>query len=234
VAKVVLLTTVYNRARYLEETINSVLAQTYPDFSYLVWDDGSTDGSLRIAHEYAAFDPRIVVVGAAHRGVAGAAAAAYSHAQLMGAEFVGQVDSDDWLGSCALRETVQRLHDDPGVGLCYTHHNLIDSDGNPLGESIDCKAPYTPLRLLTGFMCRHFRLIRMTAYVAAGGINPTLPAAIDYDLCLRLSEVTKFCCLPEVHYSYRLHDDRVTVQLRDAQIATARASQAEARKRRLL
>jgi len=233
VAKVVSLTPVYTRARYLEETINSVLAQTYPDFSYLIWDDGSDDGSLRIAHAYAALDPRIVVVAAAHRGVAGAAAAAYSHAQMMGADYVGQVDSDDWLGSCALKETARRLDNYPEYGLCYTHHNLIDSDGNPLGESIDCQAPYTPLRLLTGFMVRHFRLIRMTAYASAGGINPTLPAAIDYDLCLRLSEVTKFCCLPEVHYSYRLHDDRVTVQLRDEQIATARASQAAARKRRL-
>jgi len=51
----------YNTERYLAEAIESVLAQTYPHFEYLLVDNCSTDGSLAIAERYAARDPRIRV-----------------------------------------------------------------------------------------------------------------------------------------------------------------------------
>ncbi|MEG3875535.1 glycosyltransferase [Microcoleus sp. Z1_B5] len=60
--------TVYNRERYLKAAIESVLAQTYPNFELLIWDDGSTDNSLNIARNYAKLDPRIKALAAEHRG----------------------------------------------------------------------------------------------------------------------------------------------------------------------
>ena len=49
----------YNTAAYLEECIESVLAQTYRDFEYLLVNNKSTDGSREIAARYAAKDPRL-------------------------------------------------------------------------------------------------------------------------------------------------------------------------------
>ena len=53
------LTTCYNREAYIAETIESVLAQTFADFEYIIVDDCSKDGSFEIARSYASKDSRI-------------------------------------------------------------------------------------------------------------------------------------------------------------------------------
>jgi glycosyltransferase involved in cell wall biosynthesis len=57
--KVSLIMTVYNREQYLEAAIASVLAQTYPHYELILWDDGSTDRSSEIAARFAKQAPRI-------------------------------------------------------------------------------------------------------------------------------------------------------------------------------
>jgi glycosyltransferase involved in cell wall biosynthesis len=69
-AAVSLIITVYNRQQFLAATIESVLSQTYRDFELLIWDDGSTDGSVAIAEHYAQQDARIRFVAAGHQGFA--------------------------------------------------------------------------------------------------------------------------------------------------------------------
>ena len=56
--QLMLITTIYNRAIYLAGTIESIIAQTEPNFT-LLWDDSSTDHSTQIAQQYADKDPRI-------------------------------------------------------------------------------------------------------------------------------------------------------------------------------
>jgi len=87
-----LVITSYNRDRYLAKAIESVLAQTYPHFELLIWDDRSTDASLDIACYYAQQDPRICVHAAPHHGIAPAIKAAIAHTT---APYLGWVDSDD-------------------------------------------------------------------------------------------------------------------------------------------
>ena len=59
--RVSVLVTAYNREAYIAEALESVLAQTMEDFELIVSDDGSTDGTVAIAEEYARRDPRIRV-----------------------------------------------------------------------------------------------------------------------------------------------------------------------------
>jgi glycosyltransferase involved in cell wall biosynthesis len=61
-----LVTTVYNRACFLAQTIDSILSQTYRDFELLIWDDGSTDNSIEIAQHYARQDSRIHLLASPH------------------------------------------------------------------------------------------------------------------------------------------------------------------------
>lgn len=67
-AKVNILIPVYNGERYLEETVGSILSQTFADFTALFVDDGSTDNSVDILKKAAAGDNRIVVVEKPHEG----------------------------------------------------------------------------------------------------------------------------------------------------------------------
>ncbi|GAQ00080.1 glycosyltransferase family 2 protein [Leptolyngbya sp. NIES-2104] len=203
-----LITTVYNRDRYLAQTLDSILAQTYPHFELLIWDDGSTDNSIDIAHDYAQRDDRIRVMQSPHnQGFPQSIKAAIAATT---APYFGWVDSDDLLAPTALAETVAALDAHPDIGLVYTNHLLIDEQGNDRGLGRQCRIPYSKDRLLVDFMVFHFRLIRRSCYEEVGGIDPTISCAEDYDLCLKLSEVTEIHHLPKPLYRYRRHDHNVT------------------------
>ncbi|MEP1062231.1 MULTISPECIES: glycosyltransferase [Cyanophyceae] len=201
------MTTIYNRQQYLAATIESILAQTHRDFEYVLWDDGSTDDSLAIAQHYAAQDDRLRVVAAPHQGLAPALKAAIAATT---GTYLGWVDSDDLLAPTALAQTAALLDTRPDIGMVYTDYHVINAQGQDQGLSKRCQIPYTKDQLLLDFMTFHFRLLRRSVYDQVGGINPTFERAEDYDLCLRLAEVTPVHHLQQPLYYYRQHASNVT------------------------
>jgi glycosyltransferase involved in cell wall biosynthesis len=214
-APVSLVMTVYNRASYLDAAIQSILEQTYPTFELLIWDDGSQDNSLEIAQTYAAQDKRIRLIAAPHQGRAPALQAALAAAT---GNYLGIVDSDDFLVSSALAETTAILNAHPEIGMVYTDHLLIDHHNQVYGLGECCKIPYSPDRLLVDFMTFHFRLMRCNIYEQIGGIDPRFICAQDYDLCLKLSEVTQIYHLQRPLYFYRIHPRSISQSQRLTQI----------------
>lgn len=199
--------TVYNRENYLAAAIKSVLAQTWSDLELLIWDDGSTDRSVEIASEYAQQDQRIRVIAAKHTGIAPAIHGAVAATT---GDHIGWVDSDDILAPTALEQTISILNNHPKVGLVYTDYQLMDEQGNLHGIGQRCQIPYSKERLLVDFMIFHFRLIRRTVYEQVGGIDPNFTYAEEYDLCLKLSEVTEFYHIAQPLYYYRRHSGNLT------------------------
>ena len=63
-----IITPCYNGEKYIRETIDSVIAQTYPDWEMIIVDDGSKDNSAAIVREYADKDPRIQLIQQANAG----------------------------------------------------------------------------------------------------------------------------------------------------------------------
>jgi glycosyltransferase involved in cell wall biosynthesis len=162
-----LLMTVYDRDRdrYLTSSIQSVLAQTYPNFELLLWNDGSTDNSLHIAQHVTQQDPRIKVFSAPHQGRVLALQSAHAQAQ---GEYLGWIDSDDLLAPTALEETVAILETNPQIGLVYSDYLVIDENGIQKGLGSRCQILYSKNRLLVNFMTFHFRLFQRTAFEQAG------------------------------------------------------------------
>lgn len=202
-----LVVTVYNRQSFLAATIESILAQTYGDFELVIWDDGSTDRSVSIAQQYAEKDDRIQVVLGQNQGVTAALKAAIA---LTHGPYLGWVDSDDLLAPTALSETIAVLISAPTVGMVYTHYHAMDGAGVDLGLGVRCQVPYSAEQLLVNFMTFHFRLLRRSVYDAVGGLDVGYERAEDYDLCLRLSEVTEIRCVPKPLYFYRQHSGNMT------------------------
>lgn len=83
---------VYNNENYLRPALQSVLAQTYPDFEVLVIDDGSTDGSLAICREFAQKDDRLRVIQKENGGVSSARNRGLEEAA---GQYIAFVDGDD-------------------------------------------------------------------------------------------------------------------------------------------
>ena len=200
--------TVYNRSHYLRNAIESVLNQTHHDFELVIWDDASTDNSLEIAQEYAQKDKRIRVIATKqNRGCSGAIKAAI---EATTGDYIGWVDSDDMLAPTAIEETSLILNNHPQVGLVYTNHEIMDSQGKLRGNGPRCRIPYSKEGLLVDLMTFHFRLIRRSVYDAVGGVDDSFDYGEDYDLCLKLSEVTEVYHIAKSLYYYRRHSGNVT------------------------
>lgn len=89
-----IITPVYNVEKYLKRCVLSILQQTYNDFELILIDDGSTDKSGKICDEMQAYDSRVVVV---HQKNKGAGAARNAGLEIAKGNYIGFVDSDDWV-----------------------------------------------------------------------------------------------------------------------------------------
>jgi GT2 family glycosyltransferase len=180
-----------------------------------VWEDASTDRTLAVAREAARDDPRVQIIAGEHAGVVGALNQLASRAQ---GEYIGWLDSDDALAPLALAETIQVLDSSPDVGMVYTNYITMDEAGKQGGLGKRCQIPYSKDRLLIDFMTFHFRLLRKSLWDKLGGFDPLAETAEDYDLCLRISEVTEIRHVPKALYIYRVHTNSISTQRRIEQI----------------
>jgi glycosyltransferase involved in cell wall biosynthesis len=208
-SKVFLVMTVYNREIYLPAAIDSILNQTYPHWQLTVWDDGSNDRSAEIARQYAQKDTRIHCVAATHHGNQYALRAAFALAS-NNDNYLAIIDSDDLIAPETLALTVAVLDRHLNFGMLYTNHWIMNAQGQVLGLGVRCQIPYCKNRLLIDFMTFHFRLMRREIYELVGGMNLEFPQAEDYDLCLKISEVTEIYHLEQALYYYRIHADNIS------------------------
>ena len=213
IPKVSIIIPAYNREQYVGIAIKSVLDQTYRNLELIIVDDGSTDGTLAIAKQFALEDDRVRILSEpVNKGAAYALKAGFDVAR---GTYVGQVDSDDILEAQALELTAMVLDDNQDCGMVYTNYIDIDKNGQKMRPGRRCSIPYSKERLLIDFMTFHFRLLRVTVYNEVGGFNSEFNRLEDYDLCLRISEVTTVRKIDDYLYLYRLHPESLKVTMPD-------------------
>jgi len=126
--------TLHNRAAYLPEAIESLLAQTWRDFGLVLVDDGSTDDTETIARSYER-DPRVRYVRLPERrGMVAAWRAAFEAATSSGARYFAWASDHDRWAPRWLETLVQALEQDESVVLAYPLTQRIDPDGRPLAK----------------------------------------------------------------------------------------------------
>lgn len=119
----------FNVENTIFETLTALLAQIHTDFEIIIVDDGSVDGTARIAHDFMRRDPRVRVIRQANRGLAGARNSGIAAAR---GDIIGFCDADDiWLPE-KLAAHVAHLTDNPHVGISYSGSALINDEGEPL------------------------------------------------------------------------------------------------------
>ena len=133
---------VYNGERYLLETIDSVLAQSFGDFELFISDNASTDATAEIARAAAASDPRVTY----HRNPANVGAAAnFTLAfRRASAPYFKWVCADDRQAAGFLEAALRELDEHPEAVLCYGSVTLIDGEGRELGgyeQGLDLRSP---------------------------------------------------------------------------------------------
>ena len=128
----------YNRARYLREAVESVLAQTYTDWELIVVDDGSTDETRRVVQSYVSRDPRVFYRAQANRGEG---AARNTGIQLARSRYVAFLDDDDlWLPE-KLAWQLEALAHHPEAPWVFGDGQLIADDGRVLRPVLPQQRP---------------------------------------------------------------------------------------------
>ena len=189
----------YNQASYLEQTIQSVLDQGYPDLEYMIVDGGSTDGSVDIIRKY---EKHLAwwVSGRDH-GQADAVNKGFKRAS---GDYIGWVNSDDLYEPGALGQAAQALEANPQAGIVYGDVRSIDSHGGTF--NIMRYANFG----LDGLLC--FKIIgqpgaflRRTVLEKAGYLDPTYNLLLDPELWIRMAVVAPIQYVPQIWAAARSH-----------------------------
>ncbi len=131
--KVSVLLSNYNGDKHLDESISSVLSQTYKDFEFIIVDDASTDSSRKVVENY--HDKRIKKYYAEkNRNIAYSLNLALSMAS---GEYIARIDSDDVWELNKLEIQVQYMENHSECGACFTKVNIIDEYSNIANDMYD-------------------------------------------------------------------------------------------------
>jgi glycosyltransferase involved in cell wall biosynthesis len=200
IPEITVLLPIHGGATFLPEALDSLRAQSMQDWLALLCPVGAAAHAA--ASIQARTDPRVSIADTQGLDEADTLANA---AGVLETPCLCVLDADDVLEPTALATLLEALRADPAAGMAYSRHVLVDANGRTLGPGPLCELPYSPQALLLDFMTGPLRLMRTASYREAGGHRDTHPDAIEYDLCLRLSETTDIVHVPQALYRRRIH-----------------------------
>jgi len=202
-----IITPSYNQADYLEQTLQSVLAQDYAPIEYLVVDGASTDNSLDIIRRYA--DRLAWWISEPDSGQAEAINKGLKRAR---GEIVAWLNSDDLYLPGAITQAVAALQADPELSLVFGDAITIDAEGKPIN-----KLTFGDWRLeeLARFriVCQPAVFMRRSALEDAGYLDPSYHLLLDHQLWIRIARIAPIRHIPALWAGARHHPQAKNVAL---------------------
>ncbi len=198
----------YNRGALIGPTLDSVRAQSYPDYELIVVDDGSTDDTIDRILAAARSDqnaPPLVLLTIPHSGAGAARNAGLGQAT---GQYIAFLDSDDVWDPCFLEEMHAKLGRHPDAGFVYCDYGTFDQEGikrrrNLFPEQKIAGNLFAAL-LEEDFLCTGALLFRRECFDRAGLFDSTLSVSEDWDMWLRIAQSMSAICLDEPLVRIRL------------------------------
>jgi asparagine synthase (glutamine-hydrolysing) len=202
----------FNQDPYIEETIQSVLRQTYPNIEYIVIDGASRDESVNIIKR---FESRLAFWSSESDG--GQSDAINKGFRKASGALVGWINSDDYLEPNAVERIVGSYLQNPGSVLFHGRVRVVDENGRYLRLAKDHGRPMTYERLLNGIdhLCQPGSFYRRDVLEKVGFLDESLRFVMDYDLWLRLLKMGNAEYIPAILANYRVHKTTKTNTLKD-------------------
>lgn len=199
---------VYNAERYLKESIDSILRQTYTNFEFIIINDGSTDDSQDIINHYKNIDNRIISIEQENRGVV---ATANRAAKLAKGKYLSRADADDISFDRKLEDLVNCAEKNPdAVVICgsievinenseYVYRDLVLTENDDLKRAFYLRNPIP----------NGATLISKSAFESVGGYENVF--AEDCQLWTKLFNVGAFVGTGTIVYRWRMNSTGLTL-----------------------
>jgi glycosyltransferase involved in cell wall biosynthesis len=219
--RVSMITVYYKRAELLDRTVRSMLAQTYPNLEIIVVDDCSPDDTAQRLEAYRQLnDPRLkIIAGTTNRGFTQCMIDAIAGAEgsLIAVQGSGDVSEPE-----RIARQVALLCARPDVGVVGCHYENVVEDAQIVRLRTPNADNASLETLLKGNIFSHGEVMyRKDLYDRVGGYRTTFRFCQDYDLWLRLAEITRFATVPSMLYRRFIQfegvsyaPDKATIQAR--------------------
>lgn len=194
-------------ARFLPETIESVLSQDYPNIEYIVMDGGSQDGTLEILQEYKG---RLHWISEKDKGQSDAVNKGFLRTN---GEIFTFLNADDVYLPGAVRRAVETFASHPEAGVVYGEAWYTREDGSRMQrypvQAFDAKM----LNHLC-YICQPASFLKSKVFAEVGMLDPNLHLTLDYDLWLRVAKRYPMVKVDEYLATCRMYNDNKTLSRR--------------------
>lgn len=205
---------IYNTEKYLRQCLDSIQCQTFKDFEVVLIDDGSTDGSAKICDEYVRMDSRFKVT---HKDNEGALLAKLSGINKAKGDFIGFIDSDDWIKSNMYAELVQSAIDSNADicigGVIRVENGSFNSQISLMQKKFVC-SPNEALTYIYKIDCGWIlvnKIYRRKLFKGFNSINNNNSYGEDAEMNWYLfNRANKICYIPLMAYYWRIHEESMT------------------------
>ncbi|MGL4880200.1 MAG: glycosyltransferase family 2 protein [Waterburya sp.] len=200
----------YNAIRYLAETMDTVLSQTYQDFEVLIVNDGSTDETPNWVNQLSEKEPKVRMISQVNKGLAAARNTGIKESE---GEYIAILDADDLWEPTKLQKQVDCLDKNPKAGLCYTWTALADNEGKDTGRVVASHAEGNVWQQLTEInfvCCGSTPMIRRSCFETVGFFAEDLRFSEDWDMWLRIAMKYPFVVVKEPLIRYRQHPNNMS------------------------
>lgn len=195
---------VYNDGKYIQETLDSVISQTFSDWEAICVNDGSTDDSLKILKQYVKKDSRIKIINQKNQGVIVSRTNAIKKAH---SEYIFMLDGDDKIAPTTLEKTYKAIISGKGDVITFR----VMQFGRKNGEKILPKP--NKINMADRNCLVNAALMKKEDFFTCGGFDERFSSMLeDYDLWLNLlyKQNKKFYRIPEILFFYRIKPKKLS------------------------
>lgn len=201
----------YNAARFIEDSISSVLSQTYKPLEIIVVDDGSRDETRTIVERHAK-DVRYI-----YQDNAGPSAARNHGVREARGDWVAFLDSDDYWEPDHLESLIKHAQLHADVVLVYCGKKIVDAQGKRLDRfKNQTQFPsgwiFSELLFANYISSCSVVMAKRSILLDVGGFNTDIKNSEDYHLWLRIAAIAPIIGIPSYTVNYRIHDSNLTLQ----------------------
>lgn len=204
----------YNEQAHIEESVASILSQTYSNFEFIIVDDASTDNTVSKIHQFK--DSRIKLIQ--NEDNLGLTKSLNIGLKAARGEYIARMDADDISLPSRIEKQVVYMDNNPTTILCGTWANLFgDKEGNRKHSSNNYE-----LKIRTLFSCQfiHPTVMLRLSTLSENQLwyDESFKQAQDYEFWSRLISYGDYYTIPEVLLNYRVHDKQVSSKSREKQL----------------